>query len=196
MALLVAVLLGFAGYGIYLFTINKRTQAFSTIYLEAQVAPESEALKYWRELSAKNPPLDLEEVIAIQIGGILAKQSEWPQAASEFNKAADSSTPILKYVGAYAEAIALENGGNYQAAHDVYKTMAFEEKNPFKEFGRLGMARSLVALGKVGEGETILYQLLAKDSPAPPAIKSAAVNKLLAIKIKSLPHSEALQQIP
>ncbi|MDX1387191.1 MAG: tetratricopeptide repeat protein, partial [bacterium] len=91
---------------------------------------------------------------------------------------------VLRYTAQWAAAVALENAGDFQKALDVYQKMSGEADNPFKEYGRLGMARAMELMGKKQEAEKILQDLLSQETEIPQAVESAARDKLLVLKLK------------
>lgn len=181
--LVVAGVIAFAGYGIYLYRQNKRVKDFAVLYQEALKASPEDSLRSWQEILKKDPPLKLEDVIAIQIGGIYARKQDWINAATEFNKAGDSDSELLRFLGQWAGAVSLENSGSWEKAYSEYQKISEEAANPFKDNGRLGMARCLLGLGKISEAETLLNQLVGKDSEVSPSVKAAAMNKLLVMRL-------------
>lgn len=178
--------LAFAAYGIFLYIQSNRVIEFSSLYNEALEAPKDGALKKWEEIAQKNPPLELDDIIAIQMGGILSQAGKWDQAAVQFNRAALSKSEVLRYVSQWAGAVALENGGKYSEAYTEYQKISSDSKNPYKDFGRLGMARVLGLQGKSAEAEGLLMELLNPASEVPPAVHSAAQNNLLVLKMNAL----------
>jgi tetratricopeptide (TPR) repeat protein len=179
-----AAVLALIGYGIYNFQISRKIDKVATDYFQAEKAPQDQALTVWEKVESMKPPAQLPELIALQIGGIYSKDNQWAKAAEAFQKSSQSSSSLIQSVGSLAHATALENDQKYQDALAIYQKISFEKNNPFKEEGQLGAARCLVGMGKANDAETILYQILAKGSDAAPAIKSAALNKLLVLKLK------------
>lgn len=173
----------FASYGIYLYYQNYRVKEFSTLYQDALDAPEGEALNRWKALEEKNPPKKLEEVIAIQEGGILAGQGDWVQAAEVYARAGDSKAGVLKYLAGWAEAVSLENAGRQDKALTAYQKIRQDKENPFADFGALGEAQILASQGKTEASKSILIELIGNESKAPAPVKSAAMNKLLALQL-------------
>lgn len=184
-SLVAAVVLFFAGYGIYLYKVNREVNHFAMDYWQAQKSPESQESKGWQGLLQKNPPAQLAELIRLQWGGEMAKNQRWAEAAAAFQGNMQARSPLLMQVSQWAYATSLENAGEFQKAHDVYQSLANQKEGIFVSEGRLGMARSLAGMGESNESETILIQLIAKDSEAPQAIKSAALNRLIVMKLKT-----------
>ena len=175
--------LAFAGYGIFLYVQSNRVKEFAALYGEAMNAPEAQSLKKWQEIEQKSPPLELDDIISIQIGGVLGKEGKWDEAAAKFNRAALSQSEVLHYVSLWAGAVAQENSGKFPEAFKDYQNISQDEQNPYKEFGRLGMARILGLQGKTGEAETILMDLIKPESETPPAVQTAAKNNLIVLKM-------------
>ena len=113
----------------------------------------------------------------------MGKQDKWNEAAQSFFQSSQAPDPVLKLVGQLAYATALENAKDCGKAIEVYQAIAGSETNPFRYDGQLGMARCQLASGQPGEAETILYQLISNKSEASPAVKAAAVNELVAMKL-------------
>jgi hypothetical protein len=184
----------FAGYGIYLYYQNYRVKEFSTLYQGAIDAPASEALKQWQTLEQQNPPKKLEDVIAIQQGGILAGQGDWVQAAQLYSQVGNSKAALLKYLAGWAEAVSLENAGKLDEALTAYQKIRQEKENPFMNFGGLGEAQVLAAQGKTDQAKSILTELIGNESEVPAAVKLAAMNKLLAMQLPEIPVKAAETQ--
>jgi hypothetical protein len=185
MVVLAAGALAFAGYGIYLYWQNHQVEEFAVLYSDASQAPAADALKRWEDLAGKNPPLRLDDVVFLQIGGILSGNSEWKKAAEEFSRTGDSPSPLLKYLGQLAGATALENSGDFNGALEAYQRLSQEVGSPFQYQAKFGMARCFGAMGQAAEAETILFQLIAGDSGAPQGIKLAAQNRLIVMKLNA-----------
>jgi len=183
--LIAAVALGFAGYGLYLYKASRDAHNFAAAYWEAEQTPESQASQTWENLLKQSPPGHLPELIRLQWGGDLGRQNKWAEAAKAFQANDASSSTLLKELSRLSQAIALENSGQWQPAYDLYSGLAELKGSPLQSEARLGMARSLSGLGKDDEAETILLQLIVKGSDAPQAVKSAALNRLVAIKAKA-----------
>jgi predicted negative regulator of RcsB-dependent stress response len=177
----------FAGYGIFLYYQNYRVKEFSTLYQKALESTGTEALSEWQSLAQKNPPKKLSEVISIQQGGILAAQGEWEKAAQAYAQAGQSREGLLQYLSQWSEGISLENAGKLDQALAVYQGLRQEKDNPFKDFAALGEAQVLLAQGKADQAQAILRELIGNESEAPAAVKSAAMNKLLALELGRSP---------
>jgi hypothetical protein len=173
----------FAGYGVYLYYQNYRVKDFSTLYQDALDAPAPDALNRWKALEDKNPPKKLEDVIVIQQGGILAGQGDWERAAQAYAGAGNSKAGVLKYLAGWAEAVSLENAGRNDEALAAYQKMRGDKDNPFADYGALGEAQVLAAQGKADASKSILMELIRNESAAPAAVKTAAMNKLLALQL-------------
>ena len=180
-----AAVVAFGVYGIYLYRQNVQVKKFATLYDQGVNAPPEKALEVWEEIEENDPPLQLQEVVAIQIGGIFSSRDQWEKAAVQFERASDSSSKILKYLGQLARAVSLENAKKLDEALAEYKKISNDKENPLKDYGRLGMARIFAIQGKSGEAEAILFQLASNDSEAPKAVKGAALNQLLAMKVRA-----------
>ena len=181
--LLLLVVAGFAGYGIFIYYQNYRVKQFATIYQEALDTAGPEGLAKWQDLSNKNPPKNLQDIIYIQEGGLLAGENDWLKAAQAYTQAAKSKSAVLKYVSSWAEAVALENAGQWPEALGAYQQIQQEQENPFKDFAGLGQAQVLMAQGKADQAQVVLMGLISQDAATPEAIKSAAMNKLLSLQL-------------
>ena len=176
-------LVGLAALGIYRYQTSKKLTAIADQYTSAEKAAGGEDLKQWEQILKEKPPRSMAHVVAIQIASILGKQEKWTEAAQSFFQSSQAPDPVLKLVGQLAYATALENAKDCGKAMEVYKAIADSETNPFRYDGQLGMARCQLAAGQPGEAETILYQLISNQSEASPAVKSAAVSELVAMKL-------------
>lgn len=175
--------LAFVGYGVYLYIQNQRVHEFASLYSEALTAPSEEALAAWQKLYDKNPPLDLKESVAMQMGQIYAEQGEWLQAAEQYRLVSEAKSETLRYPAQWSLAVALENAGKLSEAQAIYQGMSEDTQNPYRDQGRLGVARVLILSGKVDQGRQILTNLVKPGAEVHPAVRSAARDQLLALEI-------------
>ena len=189
-AVIILGVLAFGAYGYYLHRQSGQVRKFATLYGEAVSAPKGEALQVWEKIDTKNPPLSLRQVIAIQIGGIFSQEDKWKDAGQAYLRAADSQDELIRYLGQWARAIALENANNLDEASVVYEKIAVDEGNPYRDYARLGQARVLAAKGQAPEAEAILNQLIQEGKESPQAVQASAITQLLAMKAEKSQTTE------
>ncbi len=181
----VTLVLAFGCYGLYLYYQGYRVREFASLYQQAQKDTGQKGLQVWEELLHKSPPLDLREIIHLQMGGIYSQELKWDSAAQQFGEAGQSRSQVLGPLGQFAHGVALENAGAYEKALVAFQNLSQEKDSPLKEFARLGMARCLLQMGKKQEAEPILMSMIGANSDVPAGVKSAALNTLLVLRLKS-----------
>ncbi len=181
--LVAAGLLALAGLGIYRTYVSKKLASVAVEYTAAEKAPATDALSLWQKVLQKHPPRGVGHLAQFQIGGIEAGQGRWAQAAQAFQQGASSREKVLSSVGGIAEAVSLENAKDCPKAAAIYERISREEKNPFRFDAQLGMARCYLVSNRANDAETILFELISTKSVATPAVKSAALNELIALKL-------------
>ena len=181
--LIAAFILALAGYGVYLFQLDSQYDKLASSYYQAEQAKDDKALETWVNFLKLNPPARLTEIANIQLGGIEAKNNRWREASEYFQKASGSTSPILRSLAELAWATSLENAKDYTKAKELYQKMANGDSLSFKNEAKLGLARCLVELNQKDEAKKLLEELTAKDSSADPSLQSAALAKLLAMKL-------------
>ncbi|HCU24699.1 MAG TPA: hypothetical protein DF383_06760 [Deltaproteobacteria bacterium] len=183
MLVMVAVL-AFGAYGLYRYRIGQRLHEMALDYMKADQSRGAEALQAWERLRSLKPPAPLAQVVELQVGGSLAATQKWAEAAQAFQQSAADKSFLLAAVAKLAAATALENAEKYSEALAAYQEIAGFQDSPFRYRGSLGAARAYAALGQPTEAENILFPLLLKNSDAPEAVKNAAMNQLVVLKLK------------
>ena len=183
--LILAVLLGFAVFGVYQYQTGKKLDGMAVAYLEAEQASGEAALPKWEAIIQSNPSGELKNLALLQIGGIQADTGAWAKASEAFEKASQSRSKVVSGLGELSSAISMENAKQCDKAQAIYEKLSAQDSNPFRFEGKLGMARCLIANGKADKAEGILYELIANSSGANPAIKGAALTKLEVLKLQA-----------
>jgi len=189
--LIVAVIVAFSGYGIYQYILGKKLNTIAVDYTRAEAVTGDAGFTLWEDLLKKNPPGSLKNLVAIQIANIQAQGKKWPEAADSFALSSQSVSKILKSVGDLATAISLENAKLCDRALPIYERLSKMEGDPLRWEGNLGQARCLIETGKSDEAQVVLLQLIANNSSATPAVKSAALTKLEVMKLQAAEKAPA-----
>ncbi len=178
-----AVIVVFGSYGLYKFYSGRKIEKLSTEYYKAESSSGQASIPLWQNLE-KKAPSPLQQVAQLQMAGEYLQEKNFKEAAMTFEEVGQEKSFLLSSLALLAQGEALENNRQYSDALTVYQNLSQKKNDPYQYHAKLGMARALLGLGKGTEAETILFELQEKGSNAPEMIKSAALQKLLVIKLK------------
>lgn len=183
--LVIVSLLAFGGYGFWIYYQGNRAKKLATLYETALQAPAPQSIEDWQGFIEQNPPLSLKALAAFELGGRLAAEKKWQQAAEAYQEAAESKNPLLRNIGLWSKAVALENAGELEQALQSFENLAKDPQDAFYLYGLLGKARILSEMGKHEDAKGVLEQILNQSGQEASAIRRAAERQLLVLQLSS-----------
>ncbi len=178
------ILLALVGSQVYFYLQASQAKKVANIYEKALQAKPEEALKAWKVILEKDPPLQLGDYIRFNMAGIYTEQKKWEEVAKIFAQLENSSLDYVRYLSFWSHALALENANQTQEALKAYETLVSQKENPYQVYGKLGKARCLRQLKEFAKAEKTLADILENpDSPA--HVKSEAMEQWMSLKLRS-----------
>jgi len=181
LSLLVAVgLMGLHYYN------EKQKNIWANLLYETETMPTADALRQYETLVSRPGPAALKALLYLELGRHYQEKGKGEEAIRVYQKASETSFPLIRNLGVLALASSLEEQGKYLEAKDVYRRLQAQSKGVLTYLAKLGLIRVYVAMGRGEEANQFIKELQDKEAELPPEIKTALKERQALLLLQKL----------